>query len=151
MEIQTGNLQSLLHCRHPKNWHFWFGIFLMLYIFEWKNKKQNLLDTKERCICKLGKTQKVSWNLSGVYYWFFKAVHWDHLSQLFPFTREFHGERAAASLGANGRRVHVCLADTKMRVSTESTKLQKKILPKLLPDESNKWPFNHEPDALPLS
>ena len=68
----------------------------------------------------------------------FKAGHWDHLSQLFPFTWEFHGERAAASLGANGRRVHVCLADTKMRVSTESTKSQKKILPTLLPDESNK-------------
>ena len=61
VDIQTGNLQSLLHCRHPKTWHFWFGTFLMLYIFEWKNTKKTCWIQKNDAFANWEK-HKESWN-----------------------------------------------------------------------------------------
>ena len=96
-EIWTEKLCSVAYPGHPNKctelhlWRFkleillsWllcghiqipdFGIFLNVFFFGVFFFFFNLLDIQEQCICKLEKKKKkkVSWNLSGVYYWFLK-------------------------------------------------------------------------------
>ena len=61
LEIQTGNFAKsvTLPCRYPKIWHsdvlisdLGIIIFMLLFLRE---KNQNVLDTQEHCIHKLGK------------------------------------------------------------------------------------------------